>query len=274
VARIERHDDVAAFYGRVSPFLLQNEAVHCVQLGFRATLEADPHAYGDADPLLLAAVDSDQVVGVAIRTPPFDLLLSLMDGATAAAIADELSGHALPGVTAPTVAGEAFLARWPGSGSVLLEERLFELTEVIPPRPASGHLRWYEDGDRDVVLDWLAAFFAEALPEEHVDAERVLARRRDSPGDFGIWDDGGPVSFAAFGSPTPNGMRIGPVYTPPELRGRGYASALTAAVSKHVLDSGRSFCFLGTDLANPTSNSIYQRIGYRPIADVTRWRVA
>ena len=88
-----------------------------------------------------------------------------------------------------------------------------------------------------------------------------------------LWEDGGePVSLAGWGGPTPNGIRIGPVYTPPELRGRGYATALTAELSQRLLDGrlfegGRRFCFLYTDLANPTSNAIYERIGYRRVAE-------
>ena len=81
----------------------------------------------------------------------------------------------------------------------------------------------------------------------------------------------GPTCFAGFGGRTPNGIRIGPVYTPPEQRRRGYGSALTAALTQQLLDGGRRFCFLFTDLANPTSNSIYQRIGYRPVTDVDLW---
>ena len=87
-----------------------------------------------------------------------------------------------------------------------------------------------------------------------------------------FWEDGGAaVSMAGFGGRTPNGVRIGPVYTPPELRGRGYASALTAALTQRLLDGGLRFCFLFTDLANPTSNSIYQRIGYEPVSDFDFW---
>ena len=88
-----------------------------------------------------------------------------------------------------------------------------------------------------------------------------------------LWEDGGePVSLAGWGGPTPNGIRIGPVYTPPELRGRGYATALSAELSQRLLDGrlfegGRRFCFLYTDLANPTSNAIYERIGYRRVAE-------
>jgi hypothetical protein len=79
------------------------------------------------------------------------------------------------------------------------------------------------------------------------------------------------VSLAGFGGETPNGIRIGPVYTPPDLRRRGYATALTAALTRSLLERHR-FCFLFTDLANPTSNGIYMRIGYEPVADVEEWR--
>lgn len=74
------------------------------------------------------------------------------------------------------------------------------------------------------------------------------------------------------GSPTPHGARIGPVYTPPAARRRGYASALTAAIIRHYLDAGRRLCFLFTDLANPTSNRTYQAIGYEPVTDVNQYR--
>jgi predicted GNAT family acetyltransferase len=270
--RIERYEDVAAFYERVSTYLMRNEATHSVQLGFRGMLEANPRAYGDADPLLLAAVEDGAVAGVAARTPPHNLILSLMGGEVAEAFADELRDEELPGVIAPVAVGQAFVERWPAPATIAVEQRLFEATEVIPPRPASGRARWYEERDRELLLAWLAAFHEEAMPgDPNFDAEAALARRQSSSGDFVLWEDGEPVSFAGYGAPTPNGMRVGPVYTPPELRGRGYASALTAAVTEHILASGRRFSFLSTDRANPTSNSIYRRIGYRPVNDVTMW---
>jgi predicted GNAT family acetyltransferase len=88
-----------------------------------------------------------------------------------------------------------------------------------------------------------------------------------------LWeDDGETVSFAGWGGRTPNGIRVGPVYTPPELRGRGYATAVTADLSRRLLASGRRFCFLYTDLANPTSNAIYERIGYRRVCESAEFR--
>lgn len=275
--RVERHQDVRAFFERVESFLLRNEAAHNLLIGFRAALERDPHAYGSADPYLAAVVDdTGEVVAAAVRTPPYNLVLSLVDDACAlGALAADVEHDRLPGVIAPVPVGEAFLARRREPAKVAVAERLFAATEVIAPRPVAGALRPYADRDRPLALAWLAAFFAEAMPgTPESDAENFLVRRLAEPtSHLVLWDDGEPRSLAGYGSPTPNGMRVGPVYTPPELRGRGYASALTAAVTELVL-AERRFCFLSTDLANPTSNSIYQRIGYRPVIDVNVWHFA
>jgi hypothetical protein len=277
--RIERHHDVRGFFERVEPFLLRREAEHNLMLGFRASLEHDPHAFGPDDPYLAAVVDErGEVVAAATMTPPHNLVLSTVDDPGAVdALAGDLRGEVLPGLIAPLDVGAAFCDRWPAAATVSIEERIYEATEVIPPRPVPGRMRFAEDRDRDVVVEFVAGFFEEALPgSTDGDAEAWVARRRSQPDTYtALWDDGGKVvTLAGFGSPTPNGMRVGPVYTPPGLRGRGYASALTAAVTEHVLASGRRFCFLFTNLANPTSNSIYRRIGYRPVLDVNVWRFA
>jgi predicted GNAT family acetyltransferase len=127
--------------------------------------------------------------------------------------------------------------------------------------------------DRAFVLGWVEAFTTEVLHEDVGGDTGRLERSVDvrlEGGDagFALWEVGGrPVSLVGFGGPTPNGIRIGPVYTPPEHRGHGYASALTAQVSQQQLDRGRRFCFLYTDLANATSNAIYMRIGYERVCD-------
>jgi predicted GNAT family acetyltransferase len=134
-----------------------------------------------------------------------------------------------------------------------------------------------EPGDRDVVADWMIAFVSEATPEEPpslADARAAIDRWIRQESAFGyLWlDHGQPVSLAGARGETPNGIRIGPVYTPPAHRGHGYASAVTAAASQDQLDRGRRFCFLFTDLSNPTSNKIYQAIGYEPMCDVDMYR--
>ncbi len=135
-----------------------------------------------------------------------------------------------------------------------------------------------EERDHDVVRDWYEAFAEEAAPHDpRPDDLDALADRliRRVGRTIYLWeDDGRPVSLVGAGGETALGVRIGPVYTPPEFRRRGYASNLTAAVSQAQLDAGRSFCVLFTDLANPTSNKIYQQIGYEPVTDVDAYAFA
>ena len=125
--------------------------------------------------------------------------------------------------------------------------------------------------DRELALRWWIAFGDEVLHEGGPGrdrAEATLDHRLSSPSaGILLWENAGePVSIAGWGGPTPNGIRIGPVYTPAECRGRGYGSAVTAAVTQDILDDG-AIPVLFTDLANPTSNKIYQLLGYYPVAD-------
>jgi len=125
-----------------------------------------------------------------------------------------------------------------------------------------------------LLTDWIEAFHEEAsLSNPRQDYARMADNwiRRNGRSAY-LWvDRGRPVSLTGAGGLTPKGIRVGPVYTPPDARGRGYASNLVAEVSQALLDSGRTFVFLFTDLANPTSNKIYQAIGYEPVSDVDEW---
>ena len=276
---VRRFDDVAAFFAHAAPFLERREAEHNLILGLRARLLRDRHAFGDEDPYLASVESEGRVVAVGFRTPPFAFGLSCVDDEGAVdALVDDVRGVELSGVFGPVAAAERFASRWRDltgvEARVALSERIYEAREAFPPTGVPGAHRAYEPRDHDVAAAWMDAFVAEALhgPEPESSAEFVDRRNEDPDGGLVIWDDGQAVSMAGFGGRTPNGIRIGPVYTPPELRGRGYASALTAALTQRLLDEGRQFCFLFTDLANPTSNSIYQRIGYRPVSDVDLWR--
>jgi hypothetical protein len=133
-------------------------------------------------------------------------------------------------------------------------------------------MRLQAPDDTELLVEWLQAFEAEALHslDEDEDRARQIVEHRLAAERAGLmlWEDEGElVSVAGFGGETPNGIRIGPVYTPPDLRSRGYATALVAQLSSQLLAEGRRFCFLYTDLANPTSNAIYERIGYVRICD-------
>jgi hypothetical protein len=157
-----------------------------------------------------------------------------------------------------------------------MSERIFRIDRVIAPRPVPGAMRLASESDRALLADWLGAFNLEALAQRPDPAAmdqfaaRWIARQGRA---MYLWVDGGqPVAMVGVSGETPNGIRVAPVYTPPALRGRGYASALTATVTQAHLDAGKRYCFLFTDLANPTSNHIYQAIGYRPVADVADYR--
>jgi uncharacterized protein len=227
------------------------------------------------------------IVAVALRTPPWNLVLSEIDdpaalplvAVDAAADLRERGPEAiLRGVLGPTAQAEAFARLWSDSSGQAIRlatrERIFRLTQVRPPRPVAGSWRLATETDRALLVAWLRAFNAEALDggepaDMAVVADRMLAGEGRAAY---LWDDQRPVSLAAVGGPTPHGARVGPVYTPPEQRGRGYASNLVAAVSQAQLDAGRRAVFLFTDLANPTSNHIYQTIGYEGVRDIAEWR--
>ena len=131
-------------------------------------------------------------------------------------------------------------------------------------------MRLADAGDRDLLVEWFDAFVAESIPEDapHQEPANAVDRRlASSGGGFAMWDDGELVSMSSFGGETPHGIRIGPIYTPPALRRRGYASALVAELSQSLLDRGREYCFLYTDLGNPTSNRIYMDVGYELVCE-------
>ena len=275
---VVRPADVDEFEGAAGAFLARREAEHNLMLGLLPAIRAGH--WPDAHFCVVRA--SERVVAAALRTPPMPLILSLVDDPEAVAVAVEaLAGSTpdLPGVVGPKGPADEFALLWQTRtgrrARLKMAERIFRLTRVVPPRPVAGHLRRATANDRDRVADWMRAFVLEAMgPEEDVSTSGAIADRwLTEPGRWlYVWDDGRPVSMCGASGETVNGIRIGAVYTPPELRGRGYASACVAAASQAQLDRGRRFCFLYTDLANPTSNKIYQAIGYRPVCDVDEYR--
>jgi predicted GNAT family acetyltransferase len=282
--QVHRHDGVADYLAAAGTFLEAREAEHNLILGLCTNIRRHPELFADRPPHYVTVTnDGGTVVAAAIRTPPFNQVLSEMADQHAELLADALAdeGDTLPGVLGPTGAARRFVDRWEQRTGLaaerVLAERIFRLSAVIPPRPAGGSWRVAGDEDRALLAAWYLAFAEEATPEqapvEDLDAMVDRWVRRIGRTMY-LWEDGGrPASLAGAGGETPNGTRIGPVYTPPELRGRGYASNLVAAVSQAQLDAGRRFCFLFTDLANPTSNKIYQQIGYEPVTDVDQYRI-
>ena len=221
----------------------------------------------------------------ALRTPPRNVVLSRCRdfralGLLLADLAPWL--RELPGASGSTEVARAFASAWGaatgGSAEVAMAQRIYQLDAVAPVVGVAGRLRRVTGDDRSLLVDWIEDFSRCESAITHDDAgqvaDRFLGADYRARGLY-FWDVAGqPVAMVGHSGPTPRGMRIGPVYTPPRHRRRGYASAATAALSQALLDSGRRFCFLYTDLANPTSNHIYQQIGYRPVADASQYRFA
>ncbi|HET9852370.1 MAG TPA: GNAT family N-acetyltransferase [Candidatus Limnocylindrales bacterium] len=273
-----RSSSVAAFLDHAGEFLAEREAEHNLIFGILSNLQADPSQY-DEPPYLATIVHGDRVVGAAIRTPPWRLVLSEVDHPGAVhRLAEDLAGTPLPGVVGPSDAAAHFSEAWAererARPRLNRHERAFRLSRVVPPSPTTGEMILARPEHHALLTDWIAAFHDEAsIGNPGQDYARMARSWIDRNGRSAyLWVDGGrPVSLTGAGGLTPHGIRVGPVYTPREDRGRGYASNLVARVSQELLDSGRTFVFLFTDLANPTSNKIYQAIGYEPVSDVDEW---
>jgi hypothetical protein len=274
--------DVRAFAERAAPLLLPREADHCLMLGITAELAVAPQVYPGSNYYAMVE-EGGAVLAAALMTPPHPLSVShLARPEAAAALARHLAASPFrpSGVSGPASAALAFAEAWSAlSGAPYQRKialRIYQLTAVRLPARVPGVLRRATEVDRELLTDWMFGFHTDAFGTADRDSARRAADRWLSSPVRGIylWEDGVPVAMTGYGGPTPHGMRISAVYTPPDQRRRGYASACVAAVSQLLLDSGRSFCALFTDLANPTSNHIYQEIGYAPVCDVDEYAFA
>jgi GNAT superfamily N-acetyltransferase len=288
---ITRYPTPSAFLAAAGPFLTEREAEHNLFFGIGSNLVLDEErGVAPAHPFYLATIEREgSIKGAMLMTPPRQLVVSCLGpvgaSGTDAALVDDLIAEIAedvgrydpptPGVLAPVPIARAFARAWCAPRDLIarrsVAERIYRLEQLRPPVGVAGTVRLAGRDDRDLLVRWMRAFMREAFgrPDDQealvvVDRALDLGQRR-----FYLWEeDGRVVSTAALGGPTPNGLRIGPVYTPPEERGHGYGSAVTAAATQVALEEGRRFVFLLTDLANPTSNKIYQAIGYEAVIDV------
>jgi uncharacterized protein len=273
--KLREHGDAVDFLAAAAPVLEADEPRHNLGFGICSTLIESPTTYPT---VRLWTVETEAgVVAAALMTPPYNLWFARpLDDAAIDFLAGELAHAAveLPGVTAALPEVDAFADAWQSLTGVQRRLRhglgVYKASAVQMPVVVPGKLRDATVEDRPLLVEWMSAFEREALDESTPshDIDDAVGRRLERrAGGLVIWDDPGPVAFAGYGGTTPNGVRIGPVYTPPEHRRHGYGSALTAALSRRLLDEGRSYCFLYTDLGNPTSNRIYQAIGYEFVCE-------
>lgn len=277
--------DLDAFQAAAGAFLRARPVQHTLLLTVVSSLAAAGSGrYGDQPPVYgWWRAPSGAVDGAYVRTPPRPPLLSAMPAEAANVLARTLAGAGrgadrraeqprITGVNGVRPVAEAFAEAWERhTGEVRRADhvqRLYRLDTLTPSGPVSrGWARTATTADRDLLLSWYAAFGRDtgALPEDEV--ARAVDDRLSHHGAL-LWEvDGEPVATAAVSRTVADTVRVSFVYTPPELRGHGYGGAVTAAVSRAARSAGAERVLLFTDLANPTSNALYQRIGYRPVED-------
>lgn len=230
------------------------------------------------DAMWITVLDGAEVVGAAMHTPPYHLFVCPMPAHVVHALAEALAPVRpdLAGVSGETATSREFVRGWErcagASARPGMAQRLYWVDAVIAPAPVAGRLREGGRADRDLLVTWTRAFVTEAVPDPPMDDLARAVDRILADGGAYLWEvEGAPVCYAAARPPAAGVARIGPVFTPPEHRRRGYGTACTAAVTRRALDRGAEQCMLYTDLANPTSNSIYQQIGYRHVGDAQEY---
>jgi predicted GNAT family acetyltransferase len=268
--QLELYDDEVEFAAWVSGWLEEHEAENSLFLGLLgAPLKDQP-----ARPFM-ARVSKDRKTIAAALHRGFALLLSRGPDDAIDAIAARLHdlGAAVPGVIGPSLEAERFARTWAAargcSVHLSADQRIYQLTRLLPPPPGTGSMRAIVTADLDLVTDWMQAFDAEALPSQErrpLEEMRRHAARRIAEWNLFGWDvEGELVAMAGLARPTASTISVNSVYTPPDHRRRGFATALVAAVSETGLRRGKRACVLYTDLGNRTANAIYQRIGYQPV---------
>ncbi|MEU9105250.1 GNAT family N-acetyltransferase [Streptomyces xanthophaeus] len=265
--------DLAAYLTAAGPSVAARPVSNTILLTTADALERrGPHAFGQADPFFGWWTRSDgTVTGGLLCTPPFPVLVGALPPeavrALAAALCNEPLFSGISGFNARRADADVLAGSWGRPARVAEENRLYRLSGLIPPDPApAGRVREAAEEDLPLLLEWIAEFNREA--GQPGAASPAALRDRISYGGLLLWEDGeAPVSLASFTRPIGSASRIGPVWTPPGARRRGYAAGVTHAASRAAQAAGASEVLLFTDLANATSNGVYLRLGYVPVED-------
>jgi hypothetical protein len=277
--KITSYQDAVSFLKRTQSTLETNEAGNSLILGICQRLASTP-GEPKITPCLKTVDDEDTLVIVAMMTPPHKLVLSGHKGDVknaAKILADNIlsDGWQVPGVNGPGDAPLHFAERWAITTKeqyeLVMKLRVYALREVKNSSSANGELRQATAADNALAIRWWHAVGQELHGEIDRNKVETAAKHAISNGNLFLWDDGQPVSMAMKTRPTRKGISITAVYTPPELRNKGYATACVGALSQLLLDAGWEFCALFADLANPISNRLYQRIGYKKVCDYNEY---
>lgn len=268
------YKNVISFLAGVGKYLAADEALHEGILGMANAMQRRPDLFPEKDRWFCSIGTGSEVNAAAMYARDV-LIVDYFSGNTND-ITNELVKTVAEGIKNMMAARgdkamvDAFSQEWCRRHNVSvklkMEQKLYRLDKVNDVPLSRGKMRVATMTEKDLVLDWFHHFHLDVSGEEREGWEATILPAVEAGWVF-FWEDGKPVSMATKTAPTDNGMSVGGVYTPPELRGNGYATSCVAELSRNILQSGKKFCRLTTDLSNPTSNSIYIKIGYRPIGD-------
>ena len=261
--------DLSLFTERVLPMLRSDPIENTVALTVLANLAAGRH-YSDIEPLFGWWPEQGEPRGAVLMTPPWELLLIRLPAESVGELVDALAGIDLPGVNGTPESVERLAAAWTQRRSVstteVMRQRLYRLDGLRTPVPPSGQARRAGAADGELVLAWVGEFQQESFGQIRPGVTELAGRALEQEPVW-LWADPEPVSLAGRTETVAGTARIGPVYTPPAHRRRGYGVAVTAACTQDAIDLGAEHVVLFTDMANPTSNSIYRAIGYVATSD-------
>lgn len=268
----ELSEDVEQFAGTAGEFLRSRPVQHTTLLTvIDAVRRRGPHAYGPDDPAYGCwRTDAGTVDGVLVHTPPYAMGFSALPPEALPPALDVIAGRRPTGVNFRSADADFFVDQWQRRAgqapTVLVRTRLYRLDELTPPTPPAGQARTAGPPDRELLLRWSAEFHdAIGKPAGRPEVDEWIGHGLTS-----LWEvDGAPVAMANRSLPDAGMIRIRAVYTPADQRGKGFGGAVTVAATRAALDTGASEVVLFTDQANPTSNGLYQRLGYRPVEDRT-----
>ncbi len=287
LVKIKKYVDPVLFHSKVVAFLAKDEIENNLPLGVLASIIAGE--YLETTPYMSLVESGGKPLLVMMCTPPHPVLFSYQETPPSQehlqmVLVDllETLKDNFTGITANKTMAAALMDAWEAmtgnKASLNMAMRIYKLDIVIPVRGVQGRLRSVNNDDRELLRDWYVRFLLEITGDEPNPArvgkwvKRSLANSEKFLRGLMIWEAAGiPVSMAGYSGPTPNGIRVGTVFTPEEHRTQGYASACTAGLCQYLLDQGFRFCFLFTDLLNPVSNHIYQKIGFEAVTDVDQY---
>ncbi len=271
------YSSAADFLLKTGDVLRSDEARYGLIYGIARLIDGNPHHYGEEDPLLFVVNDDDGVSAMAWRTPPYPVGLAWHAGDPKEAVpllveAIHSRWAEIPGLLGHREVAGPFADRWCKDFGVSIEstmaQRIYRLDAVNDVPSVPGHMRLATLADKDLICQWRHAFVVDVeLPTSRSTPERDITPFIGK-GAIYLWEySDNPVCMVMKGRPTNHGMTVSLVYTPRERRRHGYATACVAGVCRDILRSGYDFCTLYSDLSNPTSNSIYMKIGFRPVCD-------